>query len=65
MWGCWGRRVIKGMLSSSNIARVNGAENITFAGNVANQVIVTQEFLDAVYEVKNPYSELVYADHGT
>lgn len=39
--------------------------NIVFAGNVANQVISTQDFLDEVYEVRNPYSELMYNYYGT
>lgn len=34
--------------------------SITIAGNVANQVMVGQEFLDEVYEVKNPYTELFH-----
>jgi len=39
--------------------------NITIAGNVANQVSVTQEYLDEIYEVKNPYSTLMYKYYGT
>jgi hypothetical protein len=35
------------------------------AGNVANQVSVTQEYLDEIYEVKNPYSTLMYKYYGT
>jgi hypothetical protein len=35
------------------------------AGNVANQVSVTQEYLDDIYEVKNPYSTLMYKYYGT
>jgi inosine-uridine nucleoside N-ribohydrolase len=38
--------------------------SITIAGNVANQVQSTQEFLDEIYEVKNPYSELMYKTYG-
>lgn len=34
--------------------------SITIAGNVANQVLSTQEFLDEVYEVKNRYTELFH-----
>ncbi|CAG8972813.1 hypothetical protein HYALB_00007738 [Hymenoscyphus albidus] len=33
--------------------------NIVIAGNVANQVMSTQAFLDEVYEVENPYSYLM------
>ena len=35
------------------------------AGNVANQVMVTQEYLDDIYKVKNPYSSLMYKYYGT
>lgn len=34
--------------------------NIVIAGNVANQVLSSQEFLDEVYQVKNPYTELFH-----
>ncbi|KAI5363105.1 putative inosine/uridine-preferring nucleoside hydrolase domain, ribonucleoside hydrolase [Septoria linicola] len=38
--------------------------NITICGNVANQVMTTQDFLDELIEVENPYSRLYhdYAD---
>lgn len=39
--------------------------SITVAGNVANQVQSTQDFLDEIYQVKNPYSELMYNYYGT
>ncbi|CAD0110002.1 unnamed protein product [Aureobasidium uvarum] len=39
--------------------------NITIAGNVANQVSVTQEYLDDIYKVKNPYSTLMHKYYGT
>ncbi|CAD0041354.1 unnamed protein product, partial [Aureobasidium pullulans] len=39
--------------------------NITIAGNVANQVSVTQEYLDDIYKVKNPYSSLMHKYYGT
>jgi inosine-uridine nucleoside N-ribohydrolase len=39
--------------------------SITVAGNVANQVQSTQESLDEIYQVKNPYSELMYNSYGT
>jgi len=38
---------------------------IVLAANVVNQVISSQDFLDEIYEVKNPYSKLVYKDYGT
>jgi inosine-uridine nucleoside N-ribohydrolase len=44
----------------SKIALTADFPDIIIAGNVANQVMSTQEFLDEVYEVKNPYSELMY-----
>jgi len=39
--------------------------SITVAGNVANQVQSTQDFLDEIYEVKNPYTELMHNYYGT
>ncbi|KAJ9619230.1 hypothetical protein H2203_008559 [Taxawa tesnikishii (nom. ined.)] len=39
--------------------------NITIVGNAANQIAVTQDMLDEIYEVKNPYSELMYNYYGT
>ncbi|KAH6665025.1 inosine-uridine preferring nucleoside hydrolase [Halenospora varia] len=50
---------------ASKIALTADFPSITIAGNVANQVISTQEFLDDIYEVKNPYSELMYKYYGT
>jgi inosine-uridine nucleoside N-ribohydrolase len=44
----------------SKIALTADFPDIIIAGNVANQVMSTQEFLDEVYEVKNPYSELMH-----
>jgi hypothetical protein len=38
---------------------------LAIAGNVANQVSVTQEYLDDIYEVKNPYSTLMHKYYGT
>lgn len=38
---------------------------ITICGNVANQVMSSQDFLDEIYEVKNPYSDLMYTYYGT
>lgn len=35
------------------------------AGNVANQVTVSQEYLDDIYKVKNPYSTLMHEYYGT
>lgn len=34
--------------------------SITIAGNVANQVMIDQEYLDDVYKVKNPYTEIFH-----
>ncbi|SMR58740.1 unnamed protein product [Zymoseptoria tritici ST99CH_1E4] len=35
--------------------------NITIVGNAANQVLITQDFLDELYQVKTPYTELLHA----
>lgn len=50
---------------AAKIALTADFPSITIAGNVANQVQSTQSFLDEIYEVKNPYSELVYNHYGT
>ncbi|OBT71219.1 hypothetical protein VF21_09875 [Pseudogymnoascus sp. 05NY08] len=50
---------------ASKIALTATFPSITIAGNVANQVISTQEFIDEVYEVKNPYSRLMHEYYGT
>ncbi|KAK7524934.1 inosine-uridine preferring nucleoside hydrolase [Phyllosticta citriasiana] len=50
---------------AAKIALTADFPNITIAGNVANQVSSTQEFLDEVYEVKSVYSELMYNYYGT
>ncbi|TVY83690.1 Uncharacterized protein LSUE1_G003805 [Lachnellula suecica] len=50
---------------AAKIAFTADFPSITIAGNVANQVQSTQVFLDEIYEVKNPYSELVYNHYGT
>lgn len=50
---------------AARIALTADFPSITIAGNVANQVISTQAFLDEVHEVRNPYSDLVYNDYGT
>ncbi|KUJ12922.1 inosine-uridine preferring nucleoside hydrolase [Mollisia scopiformis] len=50
---------------ASKIALTAAFPNIIIAGNVANQVISSQEFLDEIYEVKNPYSKLMYEYYGT
>lgn len=39
--------------------------DIIIAGNVANQVQCTQEYLDEVYQVKNPYTALFHDHYGT
>lgn len=43
---------------ASKIALTADFPEITIAGNVANQVFPTKEFVDEVASVKNPYSEL-------
>ncbi|CAI7594085.1 unnamed protein product [Penicillium manginii] len=43
---------------ASKIALTADFPEITIAGNVANQVFPTQEFVDEIASVKNPYSEL-------
>jgi inosine-uridine nucleoside N-ribohydrolase len=50
---------------AAKIALTANFPSITIAGNVANQVISTQEFLDDVYEEKNLYSKLMYEYYGT
>lgn len=45
---------------ASKIALTADFPNITIAGNVANQVFPTQEFVDEVYSVPNPYSKLFH-----
>lgn len=50
---------------ASKIALTADFPNIVIGGNVANQVISSQEFLDEIYEVKNPYSKLMYEYYGT
>lgn len=50
---------------AAKIAFTANFPKITFAGNVANQVISSQDFLDEIYEVQNPYSKMVYDHYGT
>ncbi|KAM3067961.1 hypothetical protein ACMFMF_009329 [Clarireedia jacksonii] len=50
---------------AARIAFTANFPKITFAGNVANQVISSQDFLDEIFEVKNPYSKMVYDYYGT
>ncbi|KAL0263379.1 hypothetical protein SLS55_002359 [Diplodia seriata] len=50
---------------AAKIALTADFPNITIGGNVANQVMSTQAFLDEVYDVKNPYSELMHTYYGT
>ena len=45
---------------ASKIALTADFPNITIAGNVANQVFPTKEFMEEVHSVPNPYSELFY-----
>lgn len=49
----------------SKIALTAPFPKITIVGNAANQVMSSQEFLDEVYQVKNPYTELMYQYYGT
>lgn len=49
----------------SKIALTAPFPRIVIAGNVANQVMSTQDFLDEIYEVKNPYTELMHKYYGT
>jgi inosine-uridine nucleoside N-ribohydrolase len=50
---------------AAKIALSAAFPKITLVGNAANLLISTQDFLDEIYEVKNPYSELVHAYYGT
>ncbi|KZT26124.1 nucleoside hydrolase [Neolentinus lepideus HHB14362 ss-1] len=50
---------------AANIALTAPFPNITIAGNVANQVMSTQSFLDQVIQVNNSYSNLMYKYYGT
>ncbi|EPQ50816.1 nucleoside hydrolase [Gloeophyllum trabeum ATCC 11539] len=50
---------------AASIALTAPFPNITIAGNVANQVISTQAFLDQVIQVNNSYSNLMYKYYGT
>lgn len=50
---------------ATKIALTADFPNITIAGNVANQVSVSQAYLDEIYEVKNPYSTLMHEYYGT
>jgi inosine-uridine nucleoside N-ribohydrolase len=45
---------------ASKIALTADFPNITIAGNVANQVFPTKEFMEEVHSVPNPYSKLFY-----
>jgi hypothetical protein len=45
---------------AAKIALTADFPNITIAGNVANQVFPTKEFMEEVHSVPNPYSELFY-----
>ncbi|KAK5000395.1 hypothetical protein LTR66_000752 [Elasticomyces elasticus] len=50
---------------AAKIALTVAFPSITVAGNVANQVMSTQDFLDEIFEVKNPYTELIHKYYGT
>ncbi|QDS75907.1 hypothetical protein FKW77_002684 [Venturia effusa] len=50
---------------AAKIALTAPFPSITIAGNVANQVLSTQSFLDEIYQVQNPYTKLIYEHYGT
>ncbi|KAF2766956.1 nucleoside hydrolase [Teratosphaeria nubilosa] len=50
---------------ASKIALTAAFPSINVVGNAANQVMSTQAFLDEIYEIKNPYTELMYNYYGT
>lgn len=50
---------------AAKIALTAPFPSITVAGNVANQVLSTQDFLSEIYEVQNPYTNLIYEHYGT
>lgn len=50
---------------AAKIALTADFPKITISGDVSNQVMSTQEFLDEIYEVKNPYTELMFNFYGT
>ncbi|KAK5000455.1 hypothetical protein LTR66_000702 [Elasticomyces elasticus] len=50
---------------AAKIALTAAFPSITVAGNVANQVMSTQDFLDEIFEVKNAYTELIHKYYGT
>jgi len=50
---------------ASKIALTADFPSITLTGNAANQVMSTQAFLDEVFEVKNPYSQIMHQYYGT
>lgn len=50
---------------AAKIALTADFPSITIAGNVANQVMSSQEYLDEVYEVKNTYTELFHEYYFT
>lgn len=45
---------------ASKIALTADFPEIIVAGNVANQVMPDQKFLDEVHEVRNPYTDLFH-----
>lgn len=50
---------------ASKIALNADFPGIIMAGNVASTVLTSQEYLEELYEVKNPYTELLYKYFGT
>lgn len=45
---------------ASKIALTADFPNITIAGNVANQEFPTKEFVEEIYQVRNPYTKLFH-----
>ncbi|KUJ14292.1 inosine-uridine preferring nucleoside hydrolase [Mollisia scopiformis] len=50
---------------AAKIALTADFPEIVVVGNVASTVLTSQEFLDELYEVKNPYTELLHEYFGT
>lgn len=50
---------------AAKIAVTADFPEIVIAGNVANQVHSSQEYLDEVYRVKSPFTRLLHDHYGT
>jgi inosine-uridine nucleoside N-ribohydrolase len=50
---------------AARIAQTADFPNIVVVGNVASTVLTTEEYLDELYEVKNPYTELLHVYFGS